>query len=394
MKRIALLLLGLALSNGIFAADARLRQALDHFMNLEYGEALELFRKRAAERPEDLEARNCVAQTILYRELYRVGALESELVSGSNPFLRRPKVDPGEEDRKEFSDAVNWVIERAEKRLESDPDDVRALYLGGVAYGLRSNYNFLIEKAWMDALGDATKSRKMHSRVVQMNHGHIDARMIPAMHEYVVGSLPWYIKMVGFLAGFRGDKELGIKELELVASRGGDNLHNARVLLCAVYRRERRPADAVPVLKVLIDDFPRNHLFRLELVQMYSDLEKKDEALAVLRQMQELKRSGAPGYNDLPEEKILFSRGTLLFWYRDYEQARQDLRRVTANPEELTLNNAVLAWLRRGQIADLLGQREEALTAYREAIRLAPESDHAGQARDFLRKPSTEKTKT
>ena len=44
----------------------------------------------------------------------------------------------------------------------------RALYTLGVAYGLRANYNFLVRKAWMDSLRDATTARKLHNRVTEL----------------------------------------------------------------------------------------------------------------------------------------------------------------------------------------------------------------------------------
>jgi tetratricopeptide (TPR) repeat protein len=172
-----------------------------------------------------------------------------------------------------------------------------------------------------------------------------------------------------------------------VAREGNLNRDDAGILLCAIYRRERRPEDAVPLLEELIPRFPRNYILRLEMVQMHSDLGNKEEALAVIRDMQELKRSGAPGYADLPAEKIMFSRGTLLFWYRDLDQALEDFKRVTAKTGELDLNTEVLAWLRLGQTHDLLRQRKQAIAAYRHVIRIAPDSARAKQSRRYLRTP-------
>jgi tetratricopeptide (TPR) repeat protein len=362
-------------------------EGFEHFYNLEYDEALAKFRRAIAADPANPRLYNHVAQTVLYRELYRVGALESELVSGTNPFLRRPKVNPTPEDEKQFDDAIAAAMSLANERLAEKPEDPTTLYSLGVSYGLRANYNFLIRKAWMDALRDATTARKLHDRVVRIDPSFIDARLIPAVHDYVVGSLPWHWKVLGFLVGFRGDKERGIATLELIAQRGSLNREDAKILLCAVYRREREPARAVAHLTDLIPRFPRNYILRFELVQMYSDLGKKEEALAVLREMEQLKRAGAPGYARLAWEKIWFSRGTLLFWYRDFDQAVADFQKVTARPHAVDLNTEVQAWLRLGQTYDLIGQRSQAVRAYQQAIRTAPESDQAREARRYLQEP-------
>ena len=357
----------------------------DHFYNLEYDAALADFRKAIAADPANPRLHNHVAQTVLYRELYRVGALESELVSGSNPFLRRPKVNPTPEDEKQFDDAIAAAISLANEQLAENPADTMALYSLGVSHGLRANYNFLIRKAWMDSLRDATTARKLHDRVIKLDPSFTDARLIPAAHDYVVGSLPFHLKILGFLVGFRGDKQRGIEMLEMIGQRGVWNREDAKILLCAIYRRERHPERAAVLLQDLIPRYPRNYILRFEIVQMYSDLGRKDEALAVLREMEQLKRSAAPGYARLPWEKIWFSRGTLSFWYRDFDQALADFHKVTERPHAVDLNTEVLAWLRLGQTYDLIGNRQQAVQAYEQAIRSAPESDRAREARRYLR---------
>ena len=62
------------------------------------------------------------------------------------------------------------------------------------------------------------------------------------------------------------------------------NRYDAKVLLAAIYRREKKSEQALPLLNELIERFPRNFLFRLETVQMYSDLGQKEPALAAAKQ--------------------------------------------------------------------------------------------------------------
>ena len=52
------------------------------------------------QQPDSPDAYNHIAQTILYREMFRTGALESELVTGANAFLRREKMNPSARDEK------------------------------------------------------------------------------------------------------------------------------------------------------------------------------------------------------------------------------------------------------------------------------------------------------
>ena len=367
--------------------DLSLSKGFEHFYNLEYEEAITEFTREMRENRDAPEGYNYLAQAILYREMYRAGALESELVTDNNPFLRRPKLNPTPEDQRRFDQAIQKVMELSQARLERSPRDSQALYVQGVAYGLRANYNFLVRKAWFDALRDATKARKLHNKVSELDPSNADARLVQGVHDYVVSSLPLAYKLLGFLVGFRGDKETGIRTLARVAQEGRINRVDAQVFLCAVYRRERRPRLALPLLEELVRRFPRNYLFRFEMAQMYSDLGDKAHALATLETLEELRTAGAPGYKRLPQEKIAYARGNIQFWYDDLEPALDNMKQVTGRAQELDLNTGVLAWMRLGQIYDLTGRRPLALQAYRQAIAFAPQSEAAQESRDYLSKP-------
>jgi len=381
------LFIALLLAVPALAANATLSAGLEHFYNLEYDEAAAEFRKEAAAKPDDAAAWNHIAMSILYREMFRFGALESELVSGTNPFLRRAKMNPSPADQREFAAALQKSMAISQARLDKNPKDVPALYALGVAHGLRANYNFLVRKAYMDSLRDATTARQLHNKITELEPANIDARLVQGLYDYVVGSLAWHIRVVGFLAGFTGDKERGIRTLEDVARRGKLNDVDAEVLLCAIYRRERSLKKAVPLLQSLILRFPRNFLFRFELSQMYADLGDKTSALRVLQEIERLKVSGSAGYSRLPIEKIEFARGVVQFWYNDLDQAETNLRKVTAHAQDLDLNTGTTAWLRLGQTYDLTGQRALAVDAYRQVVRLAPESDVARSSKQYLSAP-------
>src|SRR5947208_4777088 len=72
-------------------------EGFEHFYNLEYDEAIASFEKAIAENPGSPDLHNHLAQSLVFREMYRDGALESELVNGSNSFLRRSKLNPSPE---------------------------------------------------------------------------------------------------------------------------------------------------------------------------------------------------------------------------------------------------------------------------------------------------------
>lgn len=380
------LLAGLLMVSAALAGTP-VQEGFDHFYNLEYPEAIADFERAMAQHPDDPELHNHVAQALVFQEMYRDGALESELVSGNSAFLRRPRLNPSPEMERRFLNELNRAMTLAQARLQKNPDDAAAMYALGISYGLRCNYYWIVKKDWRASLKDATAARRLHNRVSELQPGNVDARLVQGLHDYLVGCLPWHWRMLGFLVGIRGDKDKGIRTVQEVARKGEDNRLDAEIFLCALYRRENQPARAVPLIEDLIRRFPRNYLLRLELSQMYSMAGDKAHAMEAVKEVARLKTAHAPGYDRVPWEKIWFQEGTIQFWYRDLKAALENLKKVAAASDEIDLNTAVYTWLRIGQIYDLTQRRSLALEAYRKAIAVAPQSDAAQEAKRYLGTP-------
>jgi tetratricopeptide (TPR) repeat protein len=383
MRSALLLLVSLAAA----AQTGDLAPGFDHFYNLEYDAAIADFETAAKAHPQDPNAHNAIAQSLLYREMFRNGALESELVSGNNSFLRRPKMNPTAGVQQRFESEIKQSMDLCNAALAKNPNDTAALYSLGVANGLRSNYDFLVRKAWKEALSEATAARKLCNRVSELDSSNYDARLVQGVHDYIVGSLPWYIKSVGFLAGFHGDREQGVHTLEEVADKGKLNKVDAQVILCALYRRENQTRKALPLLDDLLKRYPRAYLLRFEEAQMYSAVGDKKNALATLDQIESMHKSGAPGYANIPPEKIYYERGNLLFWYNDLDRALENLKKVTVSTVDLDLNTGVLAFMRQGQIHDMQNHHPLAVRDYNRAIEFAPEAEAAKESRRYISHP-------
>jgi tetratricopeptide (TPR) repeat protein len=358
-----------------------------HFYNNEFDAAIADFEAGVKAHPNDPESYNHLAQAILYREMLRNGALESQLIGGTNPFLGRPKMAIGARERARFIECIDQSLKLGQALLDRNARDIHALYALGVAHALKANYAFLVEKAWIEALNEATAARKFNQQILEIDPNFVDARLMLGLNEYVVGSLPFHMRAFGFLAGFHGDKEDGIRQLEDVRKTGILNRYDAEILLAAIYRRERAPLRAIPLLKDAAARFPRNYLLRFEQVEMYGDLGDKKSALKVLAEIEDLRRNGAPGYRNLSSEKIKYLRANLLFWYGDLDPALADLKQVTQNAAVLDLGTAVMAWLRLGQVYDLKGNHKQAMDAYRETMKTAPESAAATEAKSYMSNP-------
>lgn len=365
-------------------------EGFEDFYNLDYPQAIDNFEKALSLNPSDPELHNHLAQALLYGELYRDGALDSQLVTGNNSFVRRARMEPPPGLERRFLGEIDRAIQVCQQQLASNSQDTRALHSLAVAYGLRANWGFLVRKTWMASLSDSSKAHKYDEQVTAIDPANYDARLVQGIYDYIVGSLPWSMRMLGFIAGFHGDKARGIATIEEVARKGRDNRIDAEIILCALYRREGHAQRAIPLVRELIDRFPRNYLLRFELAQMDASVGRRKDALDTLAEIAKLKQANAPGYGRIPQEKIDYETGNLQFWFDDLENALKNLQKATATPDhlkELDLNTGVLALMRQGQIHDLEHRHDLAVKAYQQAIELAPDAEAARESEHYLRSP-------
>ncbi len=319
--------------------------------------------------------------------MFRNGALESELIDGTNSFLRRPKMEASKEVETQFFNAIDKALDLSQQELNKNPRDTTALHARAIAIALRSNWNFLVRKAWRDALSDATAARKLEDQILAIAPKDVDARLGAGVHEYIIGGLPWTWRTLGFLVGFHGDKERGLATVESVAKYGNRNRVDAEIILCALYRREKESKKALPLLADLIRRYPRNYLLRFEQAKMFADIGDKKDALKAIDEIQRLKDAKVSGIADAPMVKINFERATIQFWYNDLDESLANFRKVTSAPTELDLNTGVLSYMREGQIADMQNHHRQAIEFYKQAIAFAPDSDAAKESRRYISTP-------
>jgi tetratricopeptide (TPR) repeat protein len=372
------------------AAGTPVEDASDAFYNLEFDQALLLYQRLSAATPGDAELHNNVAQTLLYRELYRNGALESEMVTGSNSFIRRPKMEVQPDVDRRFTSEVETAISLGQAAIQKTPRDTRSLHALAISYALRSNYVFFVKKTFMAALKDASKAQNLEAQVTEIDPTNYDAKYLQGGYDYIIGSLPWSWRMLGFVGGFHGDKMRGINTIAEVAKKGKVNRADAEMTLCALYRREGQAVRAIPMVIGLVDRFPRNYLLRFELAQMYGATGQRKLALDTLAEVARRKQENLPGFGRIPWEKIYYETGNLQFWFNDLDKALENLKKVTATPEQLKdldLNTGALALMRQGQIYDLLNRHSEAVKVYQQAQKFAPEAEASRECGRYINTP-------
>jgi predicted Zn-dependent protease len=155
----------------------------------------------------------------------------------------------------------------ANARLAAHADDPDALLALCMTSGLVTDYAALIEKRRFGSFALAKKSHIWAKKLLYLKPPVVDAYMTFGTAEYIVGSLPFFLRWFVHMDNVEGNKKKGIDELELVAKQGKYSGPFARMLLAVIAMREKRSRDAEAILAGLANDYPQNPLIREELAR-------------------------------------------------------------------------------------------------------------------------------
>jgi hypothetical protein len=362
-------------------ADPLNAAAVDHYYNLELDAAVDDFAKISSRHPNDPFALNHLLSATLIRELYRMGAISPGEYSG-NSFIgtAHGHADPAQRER------IKRIVEQAEQienaGLAKNPDDVDLLYARGVTRAQFSLYTALVERAWFSALRNAVGARHDHERVLELSPNYSDAKLVVGSHNYVVGSLPFTVKVAVAMVGLSGDKQKGIRDLFDAYHANGETSVDAGMILLVFLRREHRYAEATDIAAALASRFPRNYLLPIEQGNLLRYAGKYDQAEQEYRYVWQQGREGK--YHSEHYELAALELGDLLRGEKKYAAAAAAYEHVgevpNAQPEYLQKAN-----LAAGEMYDQVLNRGAAVNKYEAVIAENGDSNEAAVARKRMK---------
>lgn len=252
-----------ALSSAQSPRELRERAA-DFTYNLDHDEAMRLLRQAIAAEPNEPAHHRALASTIWLKILFSRGAVTVDHYLGSfskaSVELRNP---PAELDA-EFKRSVAKAIELAEKRVAAAPRDAQVQYDLASAVGLQATYVASVEGKMMAGFRAARRSFEAAETALELDAKRKEAGLVVGTYRYVVSTFSLPMRLMAYVAGFGGGKELGLQMIEESAQAGRENRTDAEFALVLLYNRERRYNDALRVMDNLRRRYPRNRLVLLE----------------------------------------------------------------------------------------------------------------------------------
>lgn len=354
-------------------------EGYDALYNMDYAAARASFEKLRDEFPQHPAPAFYLATTEWIQLLNAKRRLQTGLYAGQSFFAEGedkpdPRVDAA------FRRQVAASLDLAKAAEARNPRDIAALYYQGSAHGLLASYEATVMRSFLPALRNGLKSMDLSRRIVAMDPNFHDAYLTIGAYDYIVGSLPFFVKILAAIGGFRGSRERGLAELERVVDQGRYAQDEARILLITFLAREKRWDGCLRIVESLAGRFPRNYLFRLEQANLLEKLGRTEQSR---ERFEALLRDPAM---QKAADLVHFQYAEALAGRKKFAEAAREYRAAATAPGAVG-ELATQARLRAGQMMDRLGRRSEAVAEYQEVLRRPNVFDSHELAKKYLKEP-------
>ncbi|HXX43127.1 MAG TPA: hypothetical protein VEJ38_00255 [Candidatus Acidoferrales bacterium] len=215
--------------------------------------------------PNDPMGKAAEAASYLYEQFNAKGIFTSEFFLSDEKFLNGASGTPAQNRNDAFLSANRVAHDMAIDRLRSDPRDREALLVLTITDGMEADYDALIVKKQMAALGLTKQADAEALKLLAIDPSAEDAYMALGAANYIIGCLPGYKRAFLWFGGVHGDRQRGMEQLQRTAEHGHYLQAFAKAWLALACEREHQYDRARQLLSELAAEFPENPLFAREL---------------------------------------------------------------------------------------------------------------------------------
>jgi hypothetical protein len=265
----------LASANGTFyraVADEKpqIERGFNLLYELKFGEARRQFLEWQERHPKDPLGYVAESASYLFEEFYCQHVLTSDFFLNNERLLGGIRGTPDESRRAGFQAANQKGRELALKRLSEDQHDPNALFSLAISTGMQADFASILERRQFESLSLIKEAEGYAQRLLALQPNDADAWLSLGVANYIVGCLPAYKRFFLWFGRIHGDKNLGMKQLQVTAEKGHYLKPFAQIFLALAAMRENREDVARAQLLDLVAHFPENPLFREELANLGS----------------------------------------------------------------------------------------------------------------------------
>ena len=284
---------------------------------------------------------------------------------------------------------LDEVIPIYKKLIKEYPDNPQYRLFLGSAIGLKARVH-LGRKEWIKTLGAAYKGFKIVKKVSSENPDLYDSMLPIGIVEYYAGMSGLIVKWAATLFGLETTKEAGLKKIEIAANQGEFAWIEARSVLGFLYLWvDSEPEKALSNNAILVEHFPNNFYFNIMYLESLILAGSHEEANKILTHLEQT-------YDELTDTQkiryrsyLQYERALFHFSIGEFESASQFVDISLTNYDAEFDMILASAWLLRGKLYDITGDRVKAKVAYKNCRKLDNNTVAIKLAKRYLDNPFT-----
>ena len=251
------------------APDDSIDQGFRQMYNLDFPGAHRTFSDWKLKHPADPMGYMSDAAAHLFGEFDRMRVLQSEFFVRDETFIKPRPLSPDPVAKAAFLKDLETGERLAKEALAKSSDkDSNAMFAWVLSFGLRADYDGLIEKKYLSSIGYMKTSRVAAEKLLTLDPHCADAYVAIGVEPYILSSKPMPIRWILKMTGSNTDHDDGIRKVRLAAEGGRYLRPFARLLLAVAALRDKDVPTATAILEDLSKQFPMNKLYTEELARL------------------------------------------------------------------------------------------------------------------------------
>lgn len=285
MKNLVLQFLLLLNVGGLFGralppANETLQSAVNDLYQSKFVESRRTLSEYSSAHPQDPLPYSMKAATYLFAELERAGSLNGNLLSDDKNVQHSggSEYKPDVNVSTALDETVRQTRQVAGARLLADPKDRNALLAMCIVSGVQRDYLALVEHRLRESYSFIRESNTYAKQLLEADPTAYDAYLTKGFTEYLVASLPFYLRWMMSMDQLSGTREQGLSDLQVAAQSGQYLKPFAQLLLAMFYLREKQTGKTEELLAQLTEQYPQNKTFRAEYDKLRAKRAKTRQA--------------------------------------------------------------------------------------------------------------------
>lgn len=296
------------------------------------------------------------------------------------------KQNPVEQNFNKIYDHLKSTKKRVDKAFNNNENDLLRFYLCFIHYYYMKSY--AMEGRWLRTLAHASKARKLAVELKDRIDDFPDLYFILGDQNYTTSLVPEYLKPLLKVLNFTPDRYGGFSFIRQAVEKADFTKYEAALMyIASSLYVERDYLSALEASEIFIKEFPGNlsvQFFLIDLLLRKGDIEEAELLMESARNdfnMGRIKGKWVPRYIEMT--------GNVSNFRGDYRKAIELYEKAMEFPDISGYTATEIA-LETGKLYDIIGNREEAVRAYKVCAKGNGLELHKEEARVLQRSPFTE----